>query len=90
MHTAELQFQYGTARSAELVATAIGQEIDEIDGDRASAALSHDGSRLTIEVDAADLVALRAGLNTWGTLVEVAEQVVETGTEAEPKTDGDG
>ena len=89
MHTAELQFQYGSARSAELVATAVGQETDEIDGDRASAAVSHDGSRLTIEIGAADLVALRAGLNTWGTLVEVAEQVVEAGTGTEPKTDND-
>ncbi|WP_299233788.1 KEOPS complex subunit Pcc1 [Natronomonas sp.] len=79
MHTAELHFEYDETRTAELVASAVGQELDEIDGERASATLSRDGSRLTVGVDAADLVALRAGLNTWETLLEVAERTVQAG-----------
>ena len=79
MHTAELRFDYDETRIAELVASAVEQELGETDGERASATLSHEGSRLTVGIDAADLVALRAGLNTWETLVEVAERTIRAG-----------
>lgn len=74
-HTAELTFDYETSADATLVERSVRQEVGEIDGDRATATVSRDGARLTVRVDAADLVALRAGLNTWTTLVEVAERV---------------
>jgi KEOPS complex subunit Pcc1 len=79
VHTAELRFRYDTPRAAALVAAAVGQELGEIGDDRATATLSRDGSQLTVGIDADDLVALRAGLNTWSTLVEVAEAAVKTG-----------
>jgi KEOPS complex subunit Pcc1 len=79
VHTAELRFRYDRPNTARIVADAIEQEIGKIDGDRASTALSRGESQLTIEIDAEDLVALRAGLNTWETLVEVAERSIEAG-----------
>ncbi len=75
MHTAELRFRYDTPETAALLGSAIGQELGEIDGGRATAELSRDGTGLTIEIEADDLIALRAGLNTWSTLVEVAERM---------------
>jgi KEOPS complex subunit Pcc1 len=79
VHDADLVFDYDTPEAAALVADSIGQEIGEIEGDRTTAAVRRDGSRLRIDIDADDLVALRAGLNTWTTLVEVAERMVEAG-----------
>jgi len=80
VHTAEIRFQYDTPDTAELVAEAVGQELGEIDGGRATASISREGSQLSVGVDADDLVALRAALNTWGTLLEVAERTVEAGS----------
>ncbi len=81
MHTAELSFRYESPERADLVASAVGQELGEIDSDRATARLSQRQSQLSIEIDADDLVALRAGLNTWASLVEVAERMVSAGSD---------
>jgi KEOPS complex subunit Pcc1 len=72
-HEATLVFDYPDAESARLVERAVSQELDEIDGDRTRAALVRDGRTVEVRVSADDLVALRAGCNTWCTLVEVAE-----------------
>ncbi len=74
-HTADLVFDYGSAETATLVERSVRQEVGEIEGDRTTASLARDGPELTVHVDADDLVALRAGINTWSTLVEVAERV---------------
>ena len=44
-----------------------------IDGDRTTATLDRDGATVELTVVADDLVALRAGCNTWLTLTGVAE-----------------
>ena len=72
-HESRLVFEYADATSAERVAAAIGPEADDIDGDRTTATVSVDGRALEIGLTADDLVALRAGLNTWCSLVTVAE-----------------
>ena len=74
-HEATLVFDYPDPESARLVERAVEGELDEIDGDRTRASLGRDGRSIEIHVSADDLVALRAGLNTWATLVEVAESV---------------
>ena len=76
MHAAELVFTYDTTEAAGLVADAVGQEVGEIEGDRTRVTVRHDGASFVVDVSADDLVALRAGLNTWSTLVEVAERAV--------------
>ncbi|MWG35502.1 KEOPS complex subunit Pcc1 [Halomarina oriensis] len=73
-HGVVLTFSYPDAESARVVERSVRQEVDDIDGDRTSATLSRTGATLTVDVVAEDLVALRAGLNTWCTLVEVAER----------------
>jgi len=80
VHTAEIRFQYDAPNTADLVAEAVGQELGEIDADRSTASISREESQLSVEIDADDLVALRAALNTWGTLLEVAERMVEVGS----------
>ena len=76
-HAATLTFRYPDSDAAGLVAAAVSQEVGEIDGDRSVAVVSHDGAVVRVDVGADDLVALRAGLNTWSSLVEVAERSLE-------------
>ncbi|WP_330632781.1 KEOPS complex subunit Pcc1 [Halocatena halophila] len=72
-----LEFSYESVARAELIERAISQEIGQIDDSRAQTTIERDGRVLLIEVIAEDLVALRAGLNTWCTLIEVAERCAE-------------
>ena len=73
-HETTLELDYGSERPARLVERSVRPEIGEIDGDRSDAELAREGSTVRITVRAADLVALRAGTNTWLTLVGVAER----------------
>lgn len=57
------------------MAASLEQEVGEIDDDRSEAAVSHTGDTVEITVTAVDLTALRAGCNTWGSLLEVAAGV---------------
>jgi KEOPS complex subunit Pcc1 len=82
-HAADLTFRYDDGEAAALVADAVRQEVDEIEGDRTMATVHRADAAVRIEIAADDLVALRAGLNTWGTLVEVAERAVEAGRTAD-------
>ncbi len=79
MHTADLCFEYRSPTAAAHVEAALDVEIDEIEGERATASLHREENTLQIDIEAADLVALRAGLNTWQTLVEVAERAEDAG-----------
>jgi len=76
-HAATLVFEYTDERAARLVAGSVEQELDDIEDDRSRAVLSQSGCTVELRVEADDLVALRAGTNTWFTLVEVAESVAE-------------
>jgi len=74
-HGAVLAFEYDDTDSARTVEHSLRPEIGEIGGDRTSASLERTATTVRIEIDAADLVALRAGCNTWSTLLSVAERV---------------
>ncbi|PSQ49252.1 hypothetical protein BRD15_03805 [Halobacteriales archaeon SW_6_65_15] len=76
-HDATLSFEYESSARARAVARSISQEVGEIDGDRSAATVERHDDRVVVRVVAADLVALRAGCNTWGSLVEVAERTTE-------------
>ncbi|WP_435335437.1 KEOPS complex subunit Pcc1 [Haloarchaeobius sp. TZWWS8] len=80
-HETVIEFTYESDASAEIVASSVAQEVGEIDGDRSTAAVDRDGQVVTVTVEAADLTALRAGMNTWIRLVEVAERVSALGSE---------
>lgn len=76
-HETELRFHYGSSDRATLVAASVAQEAGEIDGDRTRASVECDDSTVVVTLGASDLVALRAGLNTWCSLVEVAERAAD-------------
>ena len=76
-HSVGLSFEYDDERVARLVGDAVAVEVGEIDDDRSTARVARDGDRLVVDVFARDLVALRAGVNTWIRLVETAEDVCE-------------
>jgi KEOPS complex subunit Pcc1 len=76
-HTIGLSFEYDDERRARLVGDAVAVEVGQIDDDRSTARVSRDGETLRVDVFAHDLVALRAGVNTWVRLVETAEDVCE-------------
>jgi len=74
-HDATLRFSYPDERRARVVADALGPEVGEIDDARSDATVDRDGEVVVVRVAAADLVALRAGINSWTRLVAVAERV---------------
>lgn len=71
-HKAELFFE---GRYAEAVHRCVEPEIEDFEG-RSSVEIRLDDDRLVFEVSSPDLVALRASVNTWTRLVEVAEDGV--------------
>lgn len=76
-HDATLSFEYESSARARAIARSVSQEVGEINGDRSAATVERDDERVVVRVVADDLVALRAGCNTWGSLVEVAERTTE-------------
>jgi len=81
VHSTELVFDYESAALARTVECSVAVEAGDIQGDRSEASVSRNGETVTVTVDATDLTALRAGNNTWLTLVEVAERAADAGRE---------
>ena len=73
-HETVLTFDYDDPGAARLVATSLRQDVGEIDDDRSTASIERTAATVRVRVEAADLTALRAALNTWGSLVTVAER----------------
>jgi len=78
-HRTTLRFSYASERDARTVHRAVRVEAGDIEGDRTSASVERAGATVRVTVEAADLTALRAGTNTWTTLVGVAEAAADTG-----------
>ncbi|ARS91494.1 KEOPS complex subunit Pcc1 [Natrarchaeobaculum aegyptiacum] len=78
---ATLEFEYDDTSSASLVAESVAREVGEIDDERSRTTLERDDDRsqVRIQIDADDPIALRAALNTWFTLVDVAERTAAVG-----------
>ncbi|MDR5673458.1 KEOPS complex subunit Pcc1 [Halalkaliarchaeum sp. AArc-GB] len=76
-HSATLSFIYPDEASASTVAAAVAVEQGELDDDRAGAAVALRDRTVEVTVDASDLVALRAGINSWTRLVDIAERTDE-------------
>ena len=80
LHSADLCFDYPTTKDTQRVARSIRIEVDELDDDRSTVMVDRTDTELTVEVTAADLVALRAAINSWCRYVSVAEQVAGCGS----------
>jgi prefoldin alpha subunit len=74
-----LSFDYDDPESARAVARSVRVEAGDIQGGRTTASVDREGATVTVAVDAADLVAMRAGINTWTRLVAVAERCGDAG-----------
>lgn len=82
-HETVLTFEYDDERRASIVAASIEGEVGEIAGDRTHAELGCERNVLEIRIEASDLVALRAGINTWCSFVDVASAVAAIGVSAD-------
>ena len=80
-HDALLEFEYANIARARLIEHSLRPEVGDIGDERAQVTLTRDGTALELAVEATDLVALRAGLNTWLSLASVAEQAGTPPTE---------
>jgi KEOPS complex subunit Pcc1 len=72
-HKAVLSFSYDSPKQAARIADSIGPELGQIDDDRSSVHATRVDAELELTVEARDLIALRAAVNTWCSLVNVAE-----------------
>ncbi|WP_435098326.1 KEOPS complex subunit Pcc1 [Halarchaeum sp. P4] len=81
-HRTSLVFSYDSPRVAAAVYAAVRVEAGDIEGDRTDASVERDGDTVRVTVRGADLTALRAGMNTWTTLVGVAEAAFDAGERA--------
>ena len=72
-HRTVLSLDYADESLARRVERSLRPELGAIDGDRTTASLTRAGATLRLTIEADDLVALRAGCNTWLTLSTVAE-----------------
>ncbi len=74
IHEVVLSFDYPSETAAKVVERSLRPEVGDIDDDRSRATVDRAGRELGIIIEARDLAALRAGVNTWCSLVSVAEQ----------------
>ncbi|MDS0281049.1 KEOPS complex subunit Pcc1 [Haloarcula onubensis] len=72
-HRTVFTLEYPDETLARRVERSLQPEVGDIEGERTTAALTREGATLRVTVSADDLVALRAGCNTWLTLSSVAE-----------------
>ena len=77
LHSTQLRFEYPTATAAERIERSIAVEVGELDDDRSAVSVDRDEVVLTVEITAADRVALRAGINSWCRYVATAETVAD-------------
>lgn len=81
MHDTTLVLSYSSVDAARILERSLKQEAGDITGDRTTAIVSRDGDTVQVTIEAEDLVALRAGHNTWLGLASVAEQSFEAVSE---------
>jgi KEOPS complex subunit Pcc1 len=72
-HASAFSVECGSVARARTVARSVSVEAGEIDDDRSTATVERDGATVRVRIEAADLVALRAGNNSWLRLLAVAE-----------------
>jgi KEOPS complex subunit Pcc1 len=69
--------------TAETIYRALLPELDDNFSQRSAIGLSlKDANKLVLTVKAEDVVSLRSALNTWFRLIQIAQEVLETASEA--------
>jgi KEOPS complex subunit Pcc1 len=77
VHEAVFEFPYANDRTAAVVVESVRPEVGDIDGNRTTAVVERRDGTVVLTVRATDLTALRAGINTWESLIGVAERIVD-------------
>lgn len=75
-HETVLTVTVDEPQQASVIATSLQQEVGEIDDDRSTARVACSNDTVEVIIEAADLVALRAALTTWLSLLGVATESV--------------
>lgn len=75
-HDCHLSVSLRDERRARLVERALAVEVDEIADARSTATVAREADTVSVRVAADDLVALRAGVNTWTRFLDTTEQVL--------------
>lgn len=86
MHSTDFVLEYDSVARARTIERSVRVEAGDISGDRSEASVDRKDATVTVTVTATDLTALRAGGNTWLTLVEVAERAASAGAAASSDT----
>ena len=76
-HDASLTFEYDDQRRARVIERSLRPEVEPLADARSRATLGREDTTLTVRIEADDLVALRAALNTWCSLVDTAETIAD-------------
>ena len=74
-HRIRLSGTYSTADRARRLERSLRPEESDLIDDRSDTSISIDDRRIEIDIHATDQVALRAAMNTWCSLLAVAEAV---------------
>lgn len=76
------EFTFET-EAAETIYRAVLPELSDSFSERSAIDLSlEDTNRLVLSVKAEDAVSLRSALNTWFRLIQIAQEILETTSEA--------
>ncbi len=78
---AEFIFETETAKTIYM---AVLPELEDNFSERSAIGLSlEDANKLVLSVKAEDVVSLRSALNTWFRLIQIAQEILETTSEAQ-------
>jgi KEOPS complex subunit Pcc1 len=74
-HRVGLSCVCASSEEARAIAAAIAPEVGAVDNARSETRLDRTGARLVLQIDAEDLTALRAAMNSWCRLLATATAV---------------
>ncbi|MFB6253764.1 MAG: KEOPS complex subunit Pcc1 [Halobacteriaceae archaeon] len=77
-HEAIFEFEYDDQQHASIIANSIRLEANDIEDSRATTTVHQDGCNLRVIINAQSVTTLRAGCNTWCSLIDVAESVAQS------------
>jgi Uncharacterized protein conserved in archaea len=75
-HRIVLSCTCASADVARIIAEAVRPEVGAVDDARSETVLEQDAGTVTVRIDAEDLTALRAAMNSWSRLVSTARAVL--------------
>ncbi len=75
---ATLEIDLGTHEVAEIIFEALIPETESIPSERATTRLTLDGSKLVIQIQAGDITAMRASMNSYLAWVSSSKRAIDS------------